>query len=125
MAVEARSCCDASGRRPRRAFEREFTIPLPRPASSLDPQTNNLARPTNLAGHLPPATNRTPADVRATWMRWDVGNGRVHLLSNSPLFSRAGLGNVMAEPNELQIRLYRIAFDVFREALGTTERPPQ
>lgn len=68
-----------------------------------------------------PGTNQPPQVV--AWREWSVGTGRVTVLGPSAAFSRAGIGNVMAEPDERQRALYQLLVEVFRRSIGNLQRP--
>jgi hypothetical protein len=123
-----------------RLFEHELTLPplvsntlsltLP---SSLGP--TNAAWPTN-AGILLTQTRsnsvaipaRLPYEMvtnKVTYSAWKVDAGKLYLVSNSALFSRWWLGNVMAEPNAAQRSAYNSLFAVFREFFGDVDQSKQ
>ncbi len=113
-------------------FERTFTLPslitnaaaISNALAMSNSMTNsNTVGPTN-AAPLPATVVEALKPRPLSWTAWSVQSGTVHVLSDSTLFSRAWMGNVMAEPSEPQRRVYELLFAVFRELLGTIERPP-
>lgn len=58
------------------------------------------------------------------WTAWTVGAGKVHVLTRSATFSRAEMGNVLAEPDVAQREAYAVLFRVFQELVGNLEREP-
>jgi hypothetical protein len=58
------------------------------------------------------------------WSIWDVNGGRVSVLAPAAALSRAGVGNVMAEPDAAQMALYRLLYRALGESLGAITRTP-
>jgi hypothetical protein len=85
--------------------------------------TNSIGNLTNTipSGATAPALAAT--NLTATCGTWAIGLGKLFVVSDSALFSRAQLGHVMVEPDEARLKLYQVMFEVFGEAIGPVERP--
>jgi hypothetical protein len=71
-----------------------------------------------------PPTPGTPAAVPARWSEWKVQGGSVVVIGPSWQFSRAGLGNVMAEPDPAQREAYHLLLQLFGPGLDGVVRNP-
>jgi hypothetical protein len=118
-------------REPRPLFKRTFTLPslitnataITNALMGSDPTTRTNSSNPIQAAPLPAGMMEAIKPRPVSWAAWSAQKGAVHVLSDSTVFSRAWIGNVMAEPSEPQRRAYELLFDVFRELLGNIERP--
>jgi hypothetical protein len=104
-----------------RLFARQFTVP---PLFTNAAAAANPVSPVHSSA-MPPGALKAFSPQQLSWSAWSVASGAVHVVSDSSLFSRAWLGNVMGEPTEPQRRVYAIAFEVFGQVLGAIDRPAQ
>ncbi len=65
-----------------------------------------------------------PTSAPARWSVWKAGGGTVVVMGSSWQFSRAGVGNVMAEPDAAQREAYRVLMELLGAGLEGIERRP-
>jgi hypothetical protein len=99
------------------------TTTLTNAATLLNVPANVAQAMATNANLLPPLVTRQLRTNVVTCSVWRIGAGKAYVLSDSSLFSRWWLGNVMTEPAPAQRQAYAVIGEVFREFFGDVDRP--